>query len=538
MIVTFFMVILDKMMWFQFLGTSIYIASGRYWSYSRLVMKKFTRLQAVLIFLAITIYFLPGCGGDSKETTTPVDQVDSRSRPTPSSVIVVGTPSSSALAPIQVPIDTPTPKPTAKAIVPSPTSEVAEDVDPISVGDVLASLDTALAEGYAYKSDLSMSMTVSFGEFKQEVPLAMEGDVSRGGDFQGRIDVSSSDTPQLMEVRVIDERAFILFPGTDRWFEQPPLSSGQKTINPSAIISAIRSNIVDVVYVGPEIMGGVPSHHVRAGLNASSIGHLVPLLTGATGDVEANLWVEVGTGRLAHLSMEGSVEGGPEVRGPSDEELAISIEVNMSARDFGEEVTIEIPELPPSPADMSWTSAPEMQLEEGKDYKATIKIYGSGEIILDLLEVEAPVTVNNFVFLANEGYYDGITFHRVIPGFMAQGGDPTGTGSGGPGYMFENEFHTDARHDGAGVLSMANSGMQGGKGTNGSQFFITFRETSFLDGLNADGSQKDCSIQGTSCHSVFGRVIEGMDVLESITPRDPSQGGPSDVMESVTISAE
>ena len=115
-----------------------------------------------------------------------------------------------------MPIDTPTPKPTAKAIVPSPTSEVAEDVDPISVGDVLASLDTALAEGYAYKSDLYMNMTVSFGEFKQEVPLAMEGDVSRGGDFQGRIDVSSSDTPQLMEIRVIDERAFVLFPGTDR----------------------------------------------------------------------------------------------------------------------------------------------------------------------------------------------------------------------------------------------------------------------------------------------------------------------------------
>ena len=123
-------------------------------------------------------------------------------------------------------------------------------------------------------------------------------------------------------------------------------------------------------------------------------------------------------------------------------------------------------------------------------------------------------------------------------GFMAQGGDPTGTGSGGPGYMFENEFHTDARHDGAGVLSMANSGMQGGKGTNGSQFFITYRETSFLDGLNADNSPKDCSIQGTSCHSVFGRVLEGMEVLESITPRDPSQGGPSDVIESVTISAE
>ena len=518
--------------------TSVHIASGRYWSYSRLVMKKHTHFQTVLIFLIMAMFFLPGCGGDSKKPPTPVSQVDSRSQATPSSVIMVGTPSSSALSPIQVPIDTPTPKPTAKAIVPSPTSEVAEDVDPISAGDVLASLDTALAEGYAYKSDLYMNMTVSFGEFEQEVPLSMEGDVSRDGDFQGRIDVSSSDTPQLMEVRVIEGRAFILFPDTDHWFEQPAPSSGQETINPSATISAIRSNIVDVVYEGPEIMGGVPSHHVQGGLNASSIGHLVPLLTGAAGDVDAHLWVESDTGRLVRLSMEGSVEGGPEVRGPSGEELAISIEVNISAWDFGKEVTIEIPELPPSPAAMSWTSPPEMQLEKGKDYKATIKIYGGGEIILDLLEEEAPVTVNNFVFLANEGYYDGITFHRVIPGFMAQGGDPTGTGSGGPGYMFENEFHTDARHDEAGVLSMANSGVQGGKGTNGSQFFITYVETSFLDGLNSDGSPKDCSIQGTSCHSVFGRILEGMEVLELITPRDPSQGGPSDVMESVTISTE
>ncbi|MFH1647044.1 MAG: peptidylprolyl isomerase [Chloroflexota bacterium] len=109
--------------------------------------------------------------------------------------------------------------------------------------------------------------------------------------------------------------------------------------------------------------------------------------------------------------------------------------------------------------------------------------------------------MNNFVFLASQGYYDGTTFHRVIPGFMAQGGDPTGTGRGGPGYRFEDEF-TSHGHD-AGVISMANAGAN----TNGSQFFITYVPVHQLDGK----------------HSVFGKLVQGMDVLESITPRDPSQ---------------
>ena len=93
-------------------------------------------------------------------------------------------------------------------------------------------------------------------------------------------------------------------------------------------------------------------------------------------------------------------------------------------------------------------------------------------IEIDLLADKAPITVNNFVYLAENGFYDGVTFHRVIEGFIAQSGDPTGTGRGGPGYVFEDEFHPDLRHDGPGVVSMANSGNPPG-GTNGSQFFIT-----------------------------------------------------------------
>jgi cyclophilin family peptidyl-prolyl cis-trans isomerase len=163
-----------------------------------------------------------------------------------------------------------------------------------------------------------------------------------------------------------------------------------------------------------------------------------------------------------------------------------------------------------------------MQLDSDKSYKAIIKMENGKEISIDLLAKEAPKTVNNFVFLSRDGYYDGVTFHRVIPGFMAQGGDPTGTGSGGPGYNFDDEFHPNARHDSAGILSMANSGVRNGMGTNGSQFFITYAPTPHLD----------------DHHSVFGKVIEGMDVVENISERDPGSGTPGDRMVSIEIIEE
>lgn len=141
-----------------------------------------------------------------------------------------------------------------------------------------------------------------------------------------------------------------------------------------------------------------------------------------------------------------------------------------------------------------------------------------GAIEAELYAGEAPKTVENFVTLAKKGFYDGLIFHRVIPGFMIQTGDPTGTGRGGPGYTFEDEFSPNLKHDQAGVLSMANSGPD----TNGSQFFITEKPTPWLDGT----------------HSVFGRVVEGMEVVSKIiqTPRD-GQDRPLDpvVMVSVTV---
>jgi len=151
--------------------------------------------------------------------------------------------------------------------------------------------------------------------------------------------------------------------------------------------------------------------------------------------------------------------------------------------------------------DKQYSSPPEMVIDPKKSYQAVLHT-DKGTITIQLAAENAPRTVNNFVFLARDGFYDGVIFHRVIKDFMAQGGDPTGTGMGGPGYQFEDEFHPDLRHDGPGVLSMANAG----PGTNGSQFFITHVATPWLDNK----------------HSVFGHVIDGLDVLFAIEERDPS----------------
>ncbi|MCJ7433478.1 MAG: peptidylprolyl isomerase [Anaerolineales bacterium] len=142
-----------------------------------------------------------------------------------------------------------------------------------------------------------------------------------------------------------------------------------------------------------------------------------------------------------------------------------------------------------------------------------------GEFIVQLYPDKAPITVNSFVFLARDGFFNGATFHRVLEGFMAQGGDPTGTGGGGPGYEFVNE-DSDLTFDKPGVVAMANAG----RDTNGSQFFITFGPTPQLNGR----------------YTIFGQVISGMDVVNGITRRDPNENPTfmGDVIESITITEE
>jgi cyclophilin family peptidyl-prolyl cis-trans isomerase len=164
---------------------------------------------------------------------------------------------------------------------------------------------------------------------------------------------------------------------------------------------------------------------------------------------------------------------------------------------------------------------PPMTIDTSKEYFAAFKMANGGEFVVQLFPDKAPKTVNSFVFLAKDKFYDGTTFHRVLEGFMAQGGDPTGTGMGGPGYQFEYEAN-DLTFDKAGVIAMANSGPA--TPTNGSQFFITFGPAAFLDGG----------------YTIFGQVVEGMDVVNNITRRDPDQNPDftGDVIESITITEQ
>ena len=164
-----------------------------------------------------------------------------------------------------------------------------------------------------------------------------------------------------------------------------------------------------------------------------------------------------------------------------------------------------------------FSECPPITIEANKQYLATLHTE-KGDILLQLYPEKAPLAVNSFVFLARQGWFDDITFHRVLPGFMAQTGDPSGTGQGNPGYVFKNEYNPTLEFDKAGVVGMANSGPD----TNGSQFFITYGPAPHLNGG----------------YTIFGKVLSGMDVLEELTPRNPQPGvslPPGDKLISVTI---
>jgi cyclophilin family peptidyl-prolyl cis-trans isomerase len=176
-----------------------------------------------------------------------------------------------------------------------------------------------------------------------------------------------------------------------------------------------------------------------------------------------------------------------------------------------------------TPGPQQYDALPAMAIDTAKTYFATIRT-AKGDIRIQLDAAKAPQTVNSFVFLAREGFYDGTTFHRVIPGFVAQGGDPTGTGAGGPGYTVPDETN-DLTHE-PGVIAMAkNSDPQSGlpvPNSAGSQFYLTYVATPWLNGS----------------YTVFGRVVAGQDVLQQLTPRDPSQGGnlpAGDVIQTIAI---
>lgn len=208
--------------------------------------------------------------------------------------------------------------------------------------------------------------------------------------------------------------------------------------------------------------------------------------------------VSLGVGGTPSFFLDGQLFDGRYLSAP-EEQWAAFIESERSIKEL------------PSYEEPPMTISPE------KGYQATVETE-KGTFVIELLPRSAPKTVNSFIFLSKEGWFDNVTFHRVIEGFVAQTGDPTGTGRGGPGYTIPNEIDPELKHDGTGWVAMANSGPD----TNGSQWYITLAAQAALDGD----------------YTIFGKVIEGMDVVQSLTPRDPAAGAdlpPGDRILSVTI---
>jgi len=212
--------------------------------------------------------------------------------------------------------------------------------------------------------------------------------------------------------------------------------------------------------------------------------------------------------------VEQAWEDGKEIGLPGTPFLLINGQIYSGPRDYDSlERIIRLIAL----GKRQFTSCPPMITDPFKQYIATLHTE-KGEVVIQLFPDKAPVTVNSFVFLAQNGWFDDITFHRVIRGYVAQSGDPSGTGAGNPGYFFANEIDATLKFDRPGMVGMANSGAD----TNGSQFFITYAAAAPLDGQ----------------YTIFGQVISGMDVLEQLTERDAQLGvslPPGDRLISVTI---
>ena len=365
--------------------------------------------------------------------------------------------------------------------------------------EIISNMKKMWDQGYSHHSMLNMNMTISFDDYLEDMPMLMEGDVQNSRNYKGVTSFEDNGQIEMIEVIVMDKHTYAKYPNTKYWIQFP---EDQEPVNPVTIINLINNNDVEGEFVGIEKSGGTSSQRITIELKSEILGQLLPVLEDSIGTLKLDLWIDSDTNQVVRILITGMAIGGQRVKGPDGQEVTIEVDIEMSSWDFGKQVEFSKPELPSMPEPMVWDSAPEITLQDDKDYSAIIKIYGGGEIKIDLFEDKAPVTVNNFIFLSEEGYYDWVTFHRVIPEFMAQGGDPSGTGRGGPGYFIGNEFHAEARHDSAGILSMANSGPS----TNGSQFFITHLPTPWLD----------------NNHTVFGEVIdkESQQVVNNICQGD------------------
>ncbi|MBM3934054.1 MAG: LppX_LprAFG lipoprotein [SAR202 cluster bacterium] len=432
--------------------------------------------------------------------------------------------------PTQPPAATATAVPTSS---PTPAPPTATPVaNPPQAQEILGTSAKAMQALTAAHFDMAITMKVRSNDLTLDIPVSLVGDFQAPDRSKGLLKIAFAFLNVESQVISVGGTTYITNPTTGAWEVSPGASAVFS--NPSEFFTADTSALTGLTLVGEETVGGVQTFHIRGKAISGTFGD-------ASGSVDVDYWIGIQDGYVRKLEATGPINPGLELSHllTGVNTTNASMVMRMTLSDFNKPVIIEAPIVaPPAPTPVAkqYPGAPATVIEPGKTYTATIELAKGGNIVIGLYSNLAPITVNNYVFLARDGYYNGVTFHRVIANFMAQSGDPTGTGTGSPGYTIPNEFSNELRHAQAGILSMANGGMPGGRPTNGSQFFITYGPTSWLDGLNPDGSPKSCSEPQVACHSVFGIVLEGMDVLRSIAPRDPAFAtAPGDAIRSITI---
>lgn len=439
-------------------------------------------------------------------------------------------------SPAPTPTVAPTPRPTSTP-PPTPTLTPAPVVPGVSARAVLDSAAEVAKMVESYHSEMDVRIRSESQQGQVELPYEIVVDYqapdSLRADLTVTVPLYGSIETQMVR---IGDTAYATNPDTGEWefvpFQGFPIE--KLDLLAEDTIAGIRNPSVEEV----ESIGGFDVYRIAGTMPASAATattFLGSLVEGGKGDLRVVYWIGVDDSLIRRFTGEGELEFDPQDK--------VSVSMTADFSDFGKEVVIEAPVVkPPAMPDpqeldvKQYDTPPAMTVDPEKSYTATFTLEKGGEFTVELYPKEAPNTVNSFVFLAREGFYDGVTFHRVIEGFMAQAGDPTGTGRGGPGYTFANEVSPLRRHDTPGAVSMANAG---GEATNGSQFFITFVPTPFLDGYEPDGTAKNCAQRGVSCHTVFGRVIEGMDVVYGISVRDPATARtPGDAIQTIVIHEE
>ena len=441
-------------------------------------------------------------------------------------------------SPTPTPTVAPTPRPTdTPAPTPTPTpAPVLPGVSPRSVLEAAAAT-TETVESYHSELDMAIRGGAGANRFEFSYGLVVDYQAPDGwrAEIAATVPLQGSIEVQMVS---IGDTAYATNPETGEWEFVPTDSFPFESID--LITKDAVARMGDLSVEGVEQLAGADVYLIIGTVPAGAVATttlLGTVIDGGEGELRVVYWIGVDDSLIRRFTGEGEVQ--------LDVESKVSVSVTADFSDFGKEVVIEAPVVKPPPTAIpapeelnvkQYDAPPAMTIDPDKSYTATFTLEEGGVFTIELYPKEAPNTVNSFVFLARDGFYDGVTFHRVIEGFMAQTGDPTGTGRGGPGYSFANEVSPLRRHDAPGAVSMANAG---GEATNGSQFFITFVPTPFLDGYEADGTAKDCSQRGVSCHTVFGRVIEGMDVVNGISVRDPGTAAtPGDAIETIVIHEE